>query len=483
MECGSALWMDWKDLYEIADKQLDNYDSDITKMILVTINNWLTYKTILANCPHLNYSTPPVEVSLDFQTEYENEIKRLKEKHYIYDSTDDDLETYTTLILIRKKETDYLYYLYPLELEKWYKITRTLKEKSLSLFVPLTLKQKNHTKLIDIGYLPYNDVFIKTYTTNLDGIVRYHRYPKKLDQTTTLSIPNTKLDQILRPGVLSSLASSRQFLNYAYKLIPDYHNNDEDYNNNDHDDNDDDDDIVRSFFNEPREFDEQEWFTRKLASSIGMLQDVPRDDEDELEEYRRGPQDPRRYAALACDGELYYVVGGENSRGDLLRSAWSFDPSTKTWKSLANLPKPRSRASAYCLDGKMYIFGGVTNESARMERCEAQSEICVPKIDEWFPGPMLRYPKAETKVLISRRELYLVGGMGFHSSFNSDQTVPTIESDRHIEIVNSLNGSTRSIKMEASHNATLMDGIFVNLTREFVQTQLKNVLDKTSLIN
>ena len=488
LECGSTLWMDWKDLYEIADRQLEKfrYDTNTTKIILITINNWLTNKTILANCPHLNYSTPPVEVSLDFQTEYKNEIKRLKKKHYVYDSTDDDLETYTTLILISKKEKNYLYYLYPLKLRKWYIVNRTLRE--TNDFMPLLLKQKNHTELIDIGYIhfSYGSIYVETYKTDLDGFISYNNHPRLLKRRAMLSIPNTTTTQILRPGVLSSLSSSQQFLNHAKKLMP--INNakativKKEYDDADNDNTDDDSDDDDNFNYLAYENVEQEFFTKKLVSSICLLQDVPRNDEDELEDYQRRPKDPRQYAALACDGKLFYVIGGENLRGDLLRSAWCYNPRSKTWKALADLPKPRSRASAFCLGGKVYIFGGVTNESARMERCEAQSKVYVAEIDEWYPGPTLRYPKTETKILMYKKELYLVGGMGFHSSFNSSQTAPMIESHQQIEMVNSLNGLTRSIRIEATQNPTLINGVFVNLTGEFIKTQLKNGLDKNLLI-
>lgn len=61
--------------------------------------------------------------------------------------------------------------------------------------------------------------------------------------------------------------------------------------------------------------------------------------------------------AVAEHGGLVYSVGGVDGL-DIVAKASKFDPATRTWTPIADLPEGRENASAAFLNGKLYVTGG-----------------------------------------------------------------------------------------------------------------------------
>ena len=67
-----------------------------------------------------------------------------------------------------------------------------------------------------------------------------------------------------------------------------------------------------------------------------------------------------RAAGTTCDCGTYYIFGGGEDSGGFLAESWSYDPSTDTWTSLADMPVALMNMEAECIDGLVYLVGGYT---------------------------------------------------------------------------------------------------------------------------
>jgi hypothetical protein len=64
-----------------------------------------------------------------------------------------------------------------------------------------------------------------------------------------------------------------------------------------------------------------------------------------------------RYATASCDGETFYVFGGQTGTTSV-NEVWMFDPAYDTWTAKAPMPVAQSNMRAACIDGKIYLAGG-----------------------------------------------------------------------------------------------------------------------------
>jgi hypothetical protein len=64
-----------------------------------------------------------------------------------------------------------------------------------------------------------------------------------------------------------------------------------------------------------------------------------------------------RYATASCDGETFYVIGGQTS-STAVNEVWFYNPDGNTWTAKAPLPVASANMRAACIDGKIYAVGG-----------------------------------------------------------------------------------------------------------------------------
>ncbi len=64
-----------------------------------------------------------------------------------------------------------------------------------------------------------------------------------------------------------------------------------------------------------------------------------------------------RYATASCDGETFYVIGGQTG-STAVNEVWFYNPNGNTWTAKAPLPAASANMRAACIDGKIYVVGG-----------------------------------------------------------------------------------------------------------------------------
>jgi len=66
---------------------------------------------------------------------------------------------------------------------------------------------------------------------------------------------------------------------------------------------------------------------------------------------------PRYWAAAAGLNGRLYVMGGNSGRGQIV-AAESYDPATRTWRILTDMPTGCWSPGAGAINGKLYVMGG-----------------------------------------------------------------------------------------------------------------------------
>jgi N-acetylneuraminic acid mutarotase len=66
---------------------------------------------------------------------------------------------------------------------------------------------------------------------------------------------------------------------------------------------------------------------------------------------------PRYWAGAAAVNGLLYVMGGYSGNGHIV-AAEVYNPSTRTWGILTDMPTGRYSPGAGAINGKVYVVGG-----------------------------------------------------------------------------------------------------------------------------
>ena len=99
------------------------------------------------------------------------------------------------------------------------------------------------------------------------------------------------------------------------------------------------------------------------------------------------PAEGRQSCIVATINDKAYIGTGDQSQQDFYR----YDPASDSWQPLANIPVGRSAASAFAINGKVYVVGGKASGGANLKdlwEYDPANNTWAQKAD--FPGG-LRY--------------------------------------------------------------------------------------------
>ncbi len=126
--------------------------------------------------------------------------------------------------------------------------------------------------------------------------------------------------------------------------------------------------------------------------------------------------------AVAWDGRLY-VIGGYTDLpgrgvGQISRRLFRYDPRTRRWTELAQLPVPRAAFAAGVVADRLYIAGGSTDS----EQTTTRVDIYDFRHDRWRPGPPIKVAREHLAGAVAgaprSRRFYVLGGRDFYGGEN-----------------------------------------------------------------
>jgi N-acetylneuraminic acid mutarotase len=135
------------------------------------------------------------------------------------------------------------------------------------------------------------------------------------------------------------------------------------------------------------------------------------------------PTARRMAAACVVDGRIY-VFGGIATWDDpnviLLPTVEVYDPATDTWTQASDMPWRRNHHAASVVDGKMYIFGGVS-ASPEYEYLNAEEDedavfmspivdVYDPATDTWTTAADFPNPRWDYVTNVVDGKIYAIGG-------------------------------------------------------------------------
>ena len=139
--------------------------------------------------------------------------------------------------------------------------------------------------------------------------------------------------------------------------------------------------------------------------------------------WEEGPPMPTARASAASvvlDGRIY-VIGGENTAGDLLAAVEVFTPG-EGWATRAPLNQPRAAAAAAVYAGRVVVIGGRTAN----EEPTASAEVYNAEEDRWEPFEPLMTPREGLGAATIEETLYVIGGAGVGGTLLETAEVYTI---------------------------------------------------------
>jgi N-acetylneuraminic acid mutarotase len=127
----------------------------------------------------------------------------------------------------------------------------------------------------------------------------------------------------------------------------------------------------------------------------------------------------RYRAGSVSDGRYIYVFGGGNATGGFLNDLWRWDPATKTWTQLANMPTAKQNVQGAYWNGKIYVPGGFTGGGHITEN--AIYDIAT---NTWSTGAPL--PAAQTGANVATNgKIYNFGGNPNAQTTTTIYDIPT----------------------------------------------------------
>jgi len=122
----------------------------------------------------------------------------------------------------------------------------------------------------------------------------------------------------------------------------------------------------------------------------------------------------RANAAVVVANHSIYVIGGRNENNSL-KSVEKYSPDQNKWVELESLAHEREAASAAFLDGKIYVFGGKTQDNPNSPAAEKSIEIYTLSTGHWsmMHNHRMAYPRYGAQAIAAHNRIYIMGGFYF----------------------------------------------------------------------
>lgn len=122
------------------------------------------------------------------------------------------------------------------------------------------------------------------------------------------------------------------------------------------------------------------------------------------------PDGPRQEIGVAAlDGEVF-VVGGFDDLGTIVTEVTAYDPTSDTWRRVADLPFPLHHANVAAAGGKLVVAGSLTGGGFTADGRVLRYD---PDADEWSEGLPLpaSTERGGSAVAVIDDHVYVIGGL------------------------------------------------------------------------
>jgi hypothetical protein len=113
-------------------------------------------------------------------------------------------------------------------------------------------------------------------------------------------------------------------------------------------------------------------------------------------------------AAVAVNGKIYVMGGGDNPQKPAFSTLWAYDPVADEWTKKADMPTPRSTLTAAVVNGRIFAIGGT--KSAAEPIMYSTVEEYDPVTDTWTTKADMPTARCTMGADTVNDKIYVVGG-------------------------------------------------------------------------
>ncbi|GAB1608365.1 actin-binding protein IPP-like [Argonauta hians] len=118
---------------------------------------------------------------------------------------------------------------------------------------------------------------------------------------------------------------------------------------------------------------------------------------------------------------LFYLIGGADDCGTELQTTECYNPVTKQWTTLSDMPTRRSHVAITIIDNCIYAVGGFNEDEGALDVVEKYS---IDK-NSWSCVPPMMSPRAGASAVAIDNILYVFGGWFTETGLIGQYTAPT----------------------------------------------------------
>lgn len=107
-------------------------------------------------------------------------------------------------------------------------------------------------------------------------------------------------------------------------------------------------------------------------------------------------------------GDNIYAIGGKSAANNTLKTVDLYNPATDSWKSIASMNVARYRTIAVPFDGKIYVFGGLTDASTTYTDTV---EVYNPNDNKWTVRTKMSSARSNVLAAVVNNKIYVIGGI------------------------------------------------------------------------
>lgn len=111
------------------------------------------------------------------------------------------------------------------------------------------------------------------------------------------------------------------------------------------------------------------------------------------------------HTGVVSDGTYIYVIGGDGLRIQALSLCWRYNPKTKDWKRLKDMPTKRGALGVVYHNGSIYAVGGADYKKKYtvMERYDIQT-------DTWHKEKSMTVAREHLGIAVTHGNIHVLGG-------------------------------------------------------------------------
>lgn len=176
-----------------------------------------------------------------------------------------------------------------------------------------------------------------------------------------------------------------------------------------------------------------------------------------------------RYEAstVVANGKIYIIggyseklnIGGGVYKNIYLSTMEEYDPVLNKWTTKASMYTPRARFNVGASNGKIYVFGGITNLNSISDYYTLSTEEYDIVLDKWTKKANMLEERSEAKVAVLDNKIYLIGGIGkIQLNPNSTTRGPLMTMDEYNSLTNAWSKKSKMLSIDNITGVTTANG-------------------------